>query len=86
MKILFEPIALEDFVELHLESNPGTNREEVTAALKDALERYKKGAKCVVCGNPIWVIGAAFCGDMCFTCITGEAMPDDEYEIDEACT
>jgi hypothetical protein len=31
------------------------------------------------------VIGSAVVGNACFTCITGEAMPDNEYEIDEAC-
>jgi hypothetical protein len=36
------------------------------------------------CGNPIWVIGSAVVGNACFTCITGEALPDDDFEIDEA--
>jgi hypothetical protein len=45
----------------------------------------KKGAKCINCENPIWVIGSAFSEKMCFSCITGEAIPEDDYEIDEAC-
>jgi len=53
--------------------------------LEDTLRAYKQGARCD-CGNPIWVIGSAFSGfDGCFTCITGEACPEDDYEIDEAC-
>ena len=85
MKTGFVPISLEDYVELHLASNPGTTREEITTALKETLEDYKRGAKCIVCGNPIWVIGSAFGSNMCFTCITGESIPEDDYEIDEAC-
>jgi hypothetical protein len=85
IKTGFVPISLEEYVALHLESNPDTSREEITTALREALEAYKRGAKCIVCGNPIWVIGSAFTGNMCFTCITGEAMPEDDYEIDEAC-
>ena len=85
MKTGFIPISLEEYVELHLKSNPDASREEITIALKDALEDYKRGVKCLNCGNPIWVIGSALAGNMCFTCITGEATPEDDYEIDEAC-
>lgn len=85
MKIGFVPISLEEYVDLHLKSNPDTSREEITTALRETLEAYKRGAKCQNCGNPIWVIGFALAGNMCFTCITGEAMPEDDYEIDEAC-
>ena len=85
MKVGFTPISLEDYVELHLKSNPDTSREEITTALRDALEAYKRGDKCLNCGNSIWVIGSAFGSNMCFTCITGEAIPEDDYEIDGAC-
>ena len=85
MKTEFVPISLEAYVDLHLKNNPDTSREEITVALKDALEVYKKGAKCTICGNPIWVIGSVLTGNMCFSCITGEAIPEDDYEIDEAC-
>jgi hypothetical protein len=85
MKIGFVPISLENYVKLHLESNPDMTREEVTESLKEALEAYKQGARCTTCGNPIWVIGSAFVGhNACFTCITGEAMPEDDYELNEA--
>jgi hypothetical protein len=59
MKIGFVPISLEEYVELHLKNNPDTSREEITTALMEALEDYKKGAKCINCGNPIQVIGSA---------------------------
>lgn len=84
MKTGFIPISLEKYIKLHLKSNPETSREEITSGLKDALRAYKEGVKCS-CGNPIWVIGSAIVGYSCFTCITGEAYPDDDYEIDEVC-
>jgi len=37
MKFGFTPISIEAYVELHLESNPDSNREEINTALKDAL-------------------------------------------------
>ncbi len=86
MKSGFTPISLGEYVKLHLKSNPGASREEIVERLTEALETYKGGARCTHCGNPIWVIGSAFSGfDGCFTCITGEADPEDDYEIDEAC-
>jgi hypothetical protein len=84
MKIGFLPIKLENFVDKYIQSNQGTSRKEIANGLKLALSDYKSGVKCD-CGNPIWVIGSAVVGNACFTCITGEAMPDDDYEIDEAC-
>ena len=84
MKAGFTPISLGKYVELHLKSNPDMSREEVTDVLEDAIRAYKSGARCH-CGNPIWVIVSAFVGNACFTCITGEAYPEDDYEIDEAC-
>ncbi len=84
MKTGFIPIKLEKFVDKYIKSNQGTSRKEITNGLKAALSHYKSGIKCD-CGNPIWVIGSAVVGNACFTCITGEAMPDNEYEIDEAC-
>ena len=56
---------------------------EVRQALKEALAFYKKGKRCD-CGNDIWVIGSAFVGYSCFTCITGEGFPEEDYELKEA--
>ncbi|NIR46999.1 hypothetical protein GWO43_00760 [candidate division KSB1 bacterium] len=83
MKTGFTPIRLEACVERHLEINPDADKKDFTRHLKNALSAYRKGVRCQ-CGNPIWVIGSALAGNMCFTCITGEATPDDDYEIDEA--
>ena len=80
----FVPIQLEEYVRLHLRSNPGASAVDVTARLQCALEVYKAGRRCH-CGAPIWVIGSAEIGLMCFTCITGEAGPSGDYEIAGAC-
>ena len=80
----FAPISFNAYVDLHVRSNPkDMARDEVVSALRSALNAYNNGTTCH-CGNPIWVIGSAFVGDACFTCITGEAYPDGDYEIDEA--
>lgn len=84
MKQGFIPISIEKYVNLHLEYNKDQDRKQLTEALDDALSAYKHDVKCA-CGNPIWVIGSALSGYACFTCITGEAYPEDDYEIDEAC-
>ena len=80
----FVPIQLEEYVRLHLRSSPDGNTQDVTERLQYALEAYQAGRRCQ-CGAPIWVIGSAEAGLMCFTCITGEADPSDDYEIAEAC-
>jgi hypothetical protein len=80
----FTPISFDTHVDLHMKSNPkDMAREEVVSVLRSALTAHNNGAKCH-CGNRIWVIGSAFVGSTCFTCITGEAYPDGDYEIDEA--
>ena len=84
MKTGFIPIKFDDYVARHLKNNPGTPRKEITDALKDALQAYRRGKKCA-CGEPLWVIGSAVAGHACFTCITLEATPDNDFEIDEAC-
>lgn len=80
----FNPISFTDYVAMHLEANPGDDRAEVVANLAEALAAFKSGATCS-CGEPIWVIGSAFVGRACFTCISGEADSSQDYEIDEAC-
>jgi hypothetical protein len=82
--LMFVPIQLEDYVEKYLACNPGSKRSEVRARLESALDDYKAGARCQ-CGSRIWVIGSAEVGHACFTCITGQAESDEDYEIAEAC-
>jgi len=79
----FVPIRLEEYVQLHLRNNSGVGAADLTARLQFALAAQKAGQRCY-CGAPIWVIGSAEAGMSCFTCITGESDPSDDYEIAEA--
>lgn len=79
----FKKISINKYVKLHLKSNLSENKSDLEKRLKSALEVYKNGVKCS-CGNDIWVIGSAAVGNSCFTCITGESIPKDDYEIDAA--
>ena len=83
METGFTKISLGSYVELHLQANPGTDREDLVARLRSALDAHRRGERCP-CGSPIWVIGSAAVGHACFSCITGEASPDQDYEIDVA--
>jgi hypothetical protein len=80
----FQPISMDRFISLYLKNNPDDDRETFTACLKNALDAYQRGRTCS-CGEPLWVIGSAASEYGCFSCITGEAVPDSDYEIDKAC-
>ena len=80
MKAGFTPISLEKYVELHLRSNPSTDRSDLVKRLRYAMDASARGIRCN-CGEPIWIIGSAEVGLSCFTCITGESKPDSDYEI-----
>jgi hypothetical protein len=80
----FVPISIQDYVRIHLKSNPRDKEAQLTAQLQWALKELKAGAVCN-CGEPIWVLGSAQVGLMCFTCITGSTDNSKDYEIDEAC-
>lgn len=80
---VFIPISIDDYVHLHLVCNPGVDRADLIERLRSALASARAGARCD-CGGPIWVIGSAEVGLTCFTCITGEVDPIDDYEIAEA--
>lgn len=69
------------YVAQHLRSNPGGDRNDLIKRLQYAIDAHKAGARCS-CGAPIWIIGSAEVGLACFTCITSEAMPDNDFEID----
>ena len=79
----FVPISIDDYVTKFLAANSGSKRSELTARLKETLADFRAGARCS-CGAPIRVIGSAEVGNACFTCITGEAYPNEDYEIAEA--
>jgi len=79
----FIPISIDKYIKKHLDSNRSENEKDLGKRLNSALTDYKNGVKCS-CGNDIWVIGSASVGNSCFTCITGESQPDNDYEIDAA--
>ena len=79
----FIPISLNAYIKKHLKNNPSENEKDLRRRLNKALTDYKNRVKCS-CGNDIWVIGSASVGNSCFTCITGESYPIDDYEIESA--
>jgi len=80
----FVPIAIDTFVNLHVKTNPDEDPHDLKSRLTQALSDRQAGETCD-CGEPIWVIGCAVARYACFTCITGEAVPDGDYEIAGAC-
>ena len=81
----FVPIEIDEFVGLQIKENPSDAPADLTARLETALDAFRRDQRCE-CGGFMWVIGSALLGgSTCFTCITGEADPSDDYEIAEAC-
>ena len=78
----FAPIGVEEYVKLHMKNNAEENPADLRKRLRRCVSDALAGARCH-CGEPIWVIGSAFVGHMCFSCITGEGHPTEDYEIDE---
>ncbi len=79
----FISISIDSYIKKHMVNNPSENEKDFRKRLNSALANYHLGIKCS-CGNDIWVIGSASVGNSCFTCITGESQPDNDYEIDSA--
>ena len=79
----FIPISIDNFLKKHLENNPSENEKSLKEQLEKRLADHNNGIKCH-CGNDIWVVGSAFAGNSCFSCITGESFPTDDYEIESA--
>jgi len=79
----FSPISFDDYVALHVEANRDENERDFRQRLKVAVDAKRAGQLCE-CGEPIWAIGSAAAHYACFTCITGEVDPSDDYEIHEA--
>jgi hypothetical protein len=80
MRSRFTAIGLDDYVERHVRANPKVSREDLMARLEFAIAAHQSGKRCS-CGAEIWIVGSAEAGLSCFTCITGEAHPNDDYEI-----
>lgn len=80
-KSAFTLISKNAYVDRFLKANPSEDRRDVISRLDDAINAFKDGERCR-CGEPIWIVGSAEAGYGCFTCITGDATPDNDYEID----
>ena len=75
------PISIEEFADMAIKSNKDMNKNDLIKALRP-LEEKNNGAKCIVCGSPIWAAGSAITGThMCFSCTTLEADDSEDYEI-----
>jgi hypothetical protein len=79
----FKLISRDEYVDLFLKANPADSRRNVVARLDDAIAAHHDGKRCN-CGQPLWIVGSAEAGYGCFTCITGESTPTNDYEIDDA--
>jgi hypothetical protein len=77
----FTPISKQEYVALHLMNNPSTNEAELRNNLDNTLTDFNNRIKCS-CGKDIWVIGSASLGNGCYSCLTGETLPTDNYELD----
>ena len=76
------PISIEEFAEMTVKANLDMNKSEFITSLKHSLKEKHNGAKCIVCGSPIWAAGSAITGtNMCFSCTTLEADDSEDYEI-----
>lgn len=80
----FAPISIKAFLKMHAKANPTEDIRELKLRLSQALKDQQAGETCD-CGQPIWVIGSAVVRHACFSCITGEADPSEDYEIADAC-
>lgn len=79
----FAPISIDKYVAKYLAANRGADANDLRRRLREALQAHLTGERCE-CGQPIWVVGSADAGHACFACITGEPVPDEDYEIDQA--
>ena len=79
---MFIYTSISNFADNIMKNNKGYNRKELIKTLEQVLKDKQNGAKCIICGAPIWAAGSAIAGTyMCFTCMTGEADDSDDYEI-----
>ena len=62
---MFTYISIEEFADGVVKNNKDTNRKELIASLREALAAKKSGARCMICGAPIWRQAAASQGRTC---------------------
>jgi hypothetical protein len=78
---IFHKVSIERFVEMHVKANPGADYNQLREDLIHFQQLKTEGMKCA-CGNAIWIIGSAFSGAGCFTCITNETDCSDDFEVE----
>ena len=49
-----QPISVEAFASMVMKNNKGYRKKELIKTLNDTLTAKKNGAKCMICGAPIW--------------------------------
>lgn len=59
---MFTYISIEEFADGVVKNNKDANRRELIAALRESLAAKKNGARCMICGAPIWAAGSAITG------------------------
>lgn len=57
-----QPISVEAFASMVMKNNKGYRKKELVKMLNDTLTAKKNGAKCMICGAPIWAAGSAITG------------------------
>lgn len=62
-----QPISVEAFASMVMKNNKGYRKKELVKTLNETLTAKKNGAKCMICGAPIWAAGSAITGNnLCF--------------------
>ena len=59
---MFTYISIEEFADGVVKNNKDANRRELIASLREALAAKKNGARCMICGAPIWAAGSGVTG------------------------
>ena len=57
-----QPISVEAFASMVMKNNKGYRKKELVKTLNETLTAKKNGAKCIICGAPIWAAGSAITG------------------------
>ena len=60
---MMQPITVEKYADMVMQNNKGYNRADLVKSLRAALAAKKNGAKCMICGQPIWAAGCDPSGD-----------------------
>ena len=53
-----QPISVEKFADMVMKNNKGYHKKELVKTLRETLAAKKNGARCMVCGAPIWAAGS----------------------------